>query len=183
MNQQPTSMGHDFIITPSKGVMKHYKGHVKTTSHMSHDHVIVRPLILIQRPYHWHGLPCKIPYRFFIHANFFWLLDLHLLVWGELRRSRPIRQMQWSRAFSLVCEVALSVCKFPPVNNCEMFFTASGFSNRNKLQVTTVTYVACGRQDEDITTHLSLELVNGHRIQSNFFWCIHSKLRSSDITE
>ena len=40
------------------------------------------------------------------------LLGLHLLVWSELGRSPPFRRMRaltlpWSRAFSLVCEVAL----------------------------------------------------------------------------
>ena len=65
------------------------------------------PWNLIQSP------PCRTPYRLFIHEVFFGPLGLHIRVWSELGRSPPFRPMrarklQWSRAFSLVCEVALS---------------------------------------------------------------------------
>ena len=75
-----------------------------------------RPLILIQRSYHRHGLldfaldlplegeldananrlrntifslPHENPCRLFVHDDFFWPLGLHLLVWSELRQSPP----------------------------------------------------------------------------------------------
>ena len=56
--------------------------------------------------------PCKL----FIHEVFFGPLGLHLSVWSELRRSPPFRPMralrlQWSQAFNLVCEVALTTWK------------------------------------------------------------------------
>ena len=55
---------------------------------------------------------CRTPCRLFIHEAFFEPLGLHLGVWSELGRSPPFWPMkalrlQWSRAFSLVCEVAL----------------------------------------------------------------------------
>ena len=60
-----------------------------------------------------HSLPCRTPCRFFIHEVFFGPLGLHLRMWSELGWSPPFRPMralrlQWSWAFSLVCEVALS---------------------------------------------------------------------------
>ena len=66
-----------------------------------------RPCTLI------HNQPCRTPCRLFIHKLFFGPLGLHLLVWSELGRSPPFRPMRtltlpWSRAFNLVCEVALS---------------------------------------------------------------------------
>jgi hypothetical protein len=69
--------------------------------------IFVKPCTLI------HNLPCRAPCRLFIHELFFGPLDLHLLVWSELGPSpsfRPMRALTWpwSRAFSLVCEVALS---------------------------------------------------------------------------
>ena len=59
-----------------------------------------------------HSPPCRTPCRLFIHEVFFGPLGLHLRVWSELGRSLPFRPMralrlQWSRALSLVCEVAL----------------------------------------------------------------------------
>ena len=60
-----------------------------------------------------HNPPCRIPCKLFIYEIFFGPLGLHLRVWSELGRwsppFRPIRalRLQWSRAFSLVCEVAL----------------------------------------------------------------------------
>ena len=65
-----------------------------------------RPCTLIHSP------PCRTPCRLFIHGLSFEPLGLHLLVWSELRWSPPFRPMRaltlpWSRAFSLVCEVAL----------------------------------------------------------------------------
>ena len=88
-------------------------------------------LILIERPYHWHGfgggpnanfgrpwhvichLSCTNLCRIFIHDNLFRPLGLHLLVWSELGQSWPFQPMnglrkQWSRAFNLMCEMALS---------------------------------------------------------------------------
>ena len=61
-----------------------------------------------------HNLPCRTPCRLFIHGLFFGPLGLHLLVWSELGRSPPFWPMRaltlpWSRAFSLVCEVAQSL--------------------------------------------------------------------------
>ena len=66
-----------------------------------------------------HSPPCRTPCRLFIHEIFFGPLGLHLRVWSELRRSPPFQPMtslklQWSRAFSLVCEVALSYLDHPP---------------------------------------------------------------------
>ena len=60
-----------------------------------------------------HSPPCRTPCRLFIHEVSFGPLGLHLCVWSELERSPPFQPMralrlQWSRAFSLVCEVALS---------------------------------------------------------------------------
>ena len=57
-----------------------------------------------------HSPPCRIPCRLFIHEVFFGPLGLHLRVWSELGRSPPFRPMralrlQWSWAFSLVCEL------------------------------------------------------------------------------
>jgi hypothetical protein len=98
-------------------------------------------LILVQRPYHWHGLlgfasglllgggpdtissksrnniytmSCRNPSRFFIYDNIFGSLGLYLLVWSELGQSQPFSSMidlimQWSWAFTLVCQVAISV--------------------------------------------------------------------------
>ena len=58
-------------------------------------------------------MSCRTPCRLFIHEIFFGLLGLHLRVWSELGRSPPFQpmralRMQGSRAFSLVCEVALN---------------------------------------------------------------------------
>jgi hypothetical protein len=79
-----------------------------------------RPLNLI------HSLSCRTPCRLFIHEVFFGPLDRHLLVWGELEQSLPFRPMralrlQWTRVYSLVCEVALSVttcCAIKIINCC-----------------------------------------------------------------
>jgi hypothetical protein len=59
-----------------------------------------------------HSSLCRTPCRLFIHEVFFRPLSLHLHVWSELGRSLsfpPMRalRLQWSWAFSLVCEVAL----------------------------------------------------------------------------
>jgi hypothetical protein len=64
-----------------------------------------------------HIPPCKTPCRLSIHEIFFGPLGLHLRVWSELRRSPPFGSMralrlQWSQAFSLVCEVTLSTHTF-----------------------------------------------------------------------
>ena len=61
-----------------------------------------------------HSMPCKTPCRLSIHEIFFGPWGLHLRVWSELGRSTPFRPMralrlQWSRAFSSVCDGALSV--------------------------------------------------------------------------
>ena len=61
-----------------------------------------------------HNLPCRTPCGLFIHKLSFGPLGLHLLVWSELGRSLPFRPMrvltlQWSWAFSIVCEVALII--------------------------------------------------------------------------
>ena len=61
-----------------------------------------------------HSLPCRTPCRLFIHGVFFGPLDLHQPVWNGLELSLPFRPMralrlQWLRAFSLGCEVALRV--------------------------------------------------------------------------
>ena len=98
-------------------------------------------LILVQRPYHWHGLlgfvsclplgggndtisskswnniytmSCRNSSRFFIYDNIFGPWGLYLLVWSELGQSQPFSsmrdlRMQWSWAFRLVCQVALSI--------------------------------------------------------------------------
>ena len=60
-----------------------------------------------------HSPPCRTPCRLFIHVVFFGPLGLHLRVRSEVGRSPPSRPMRalrlrWSRAFSLVCEVALN---------------------------------------------------------------------------
>ena len=72
------------------------------------DETYGRPWNLIHSP------PCKTSCRLFIHEVFFRPLGLHVRVWSELGRSppfRPIRalRLQWSWAFSLVCEVALTI--------------------------------------------------------------------------
>ena len=59
-----------------------------------------------------HTPPCRTPCKLFIHEVFYGSLGLHLRVCNELGRSSPFRPMttlrlQWSWAFSLVCEVAL----------------------------------------------------------------------------
>jgi hypothetical protein len=59
-----------------------------------------------------HSPPRRTPCRLLIHGIFFGPLGLHLHVWRELGRSPPFRPMRalrlhWSRAFSLVWEVAL----------------------------------------------------------------------------
>ena len=59
-----------------------------------------------------HSLSCRTSCRLFIHEVFFGPLGLHLGVWSELGRSLPFWPMrtlrlQWSQAFSLVCEMAL----------------------------------------------------------------------------
>jgi hypothetical protein len=61
-----------------------------------------------------HNLPCRTPCGLFIHKLSFGPLGLHLLVWIELGQSPQFLLMraltlQWSWAFSLVCEVALSI--------------------------------------------------------------------------
>ena len=61
-----------------------------------------------------HSPSRRTPYRLFIHVVFFGPLGLHLRVWSELGRSLPFRPMralrlQWTWAFSLVCEVALKL--------------------------------------------------------------------------
>ena len=61
-----------------------------------------------------HSPPCRTPCRLFIHEVLCVTLRLHLCVRSELGRSPPFRPMralrlQWSRAFSLVCEVALEL--------------------------------------------------------------------------
>jgi hypothetical protein len=70
-----------------------------------------RPCTLI------HSLSCRTPCRLFTHELFFWAFrpspPSELLVWSELGQSPPFRPMRdltlpWSRAFSLVCEVALT---------------------------------------------------------------------------
>jgi len=66
---------------------------------------------------------CRKSFKLFTHDSFLGPLGLHLLVWSELGRSKPFRPMrdltmQWSCAFSLVCEVAFighSVCTLAPV--------------------------------------------------------------------
>lgn len=56
-----------------------------------------------------HRNMCKL----FVHDNFSGTLNLHqVLVWSKLGQSRPFRPMRdlimrWSRAFNLMCEVAL----------------------------------------------------------------------------
>ena len=55
-------------------------------------------------------VPCSCLYL--IHDSFFGTLGLHLIVWSELGRSWPFRQMRglrmpWSQAFSPVCDVTL----------------------------------------------------------------------------
>jgi hypothetical protein len=70
-----------------------------------------RPCTLVYIP------PFRTPCRLFIHKLFFGPVGLHLLVWSELGLSPPFRPMRaltlpWSRAFSLVCEVALT---FPSI--------------------------------------------------------------------
>ena len=60
-----------------------------------------------------HSSPCRTPCRLFIHEVFFGPLGLHIRVWSALGWSPPFRPMralrlQWSHAFGLVCEVALS---------------------------------------------------------------------------
>ena len=65
-----------------------------------------RPWNLIQSPL------CRTPCRLFIHELFLGPLGLHLRVWSELGPSPPFRPMralrlQWSWAFSLVCEMVL----------------------------------------------------------------------------
>ena len=60
-----------------------------------------------------HSPPYRTSCRLFIYEVFFGPLDLHLRVWSELGRSPPFWPMralrlQWSRAFSLVCEVTLT---------------------------------------------------------------------------
>ena len=59
-----------------------------------------------------HSPPCRTPCRLFIH-EFFGPLGLQIRVWSELGQSPPFRPMralrlQWSWAFNLVCEVALT---------------------------------------------------------------------------
>ena len=72
-----------------------------------------RPNANSGRPFHLvHNPPCRTPCTLFFHEVFFGPLGLHLRVWSELGQSPPFRPMrslrlQWSWAFSLVCEVAL----------------------------------------------------------------------------
>jgi hypothetical protein len=75
--------------------------------------MVSRNLGLSGRPWNLiHSPPCRTPCKLFIHEVLFGPLGLHLGVRSELGRSSPFRPMralrvQWSRAFSLVCEVAL----------------------------------------------------------------------------
>jgi hypothetical protein len=60
-----------------------------------------------------HSPPCRTPCKLCIHEVFFGPLNLHLRMWSELVRSPPFRptralRLQWLRASSPVCEVALS---------------------------------------------------------------------------
>ena len=70
-----------------------------------------RPDVNSGRPWNLiHSPPCRTPCRLFIHEVFFGPLGLHLRVWSELGQSPPFRPMraltlQWSWAFSLVCEL------------------------------------------------------------------------------
>ena len=59
-----------------------------------------------------HGPMCRTPCILFIHEVFFGPLGFHLHVWSELGRSPPFQPMralrlQWSWAFSLVCDMTL----------------------------------------------------------------------------
>jgi hypothetical protein len=106
---------------PIKGLIKgHYQSLVMGTPILEplhtwangRDHVIVKVLILNQRPYHWHGVSSKNLCTPLIHDNFFGSLGLHLLVQSELGWSSPFQpmrgfKMQWSRVFNHVCETAL----------------------------------------------------------------------------
>ena len=91
-----------------------------------------RPDLNFDRPWNIiHSPPCRTPCRLFIHEVFFGPLGLHLRVWSELGRSPPFWPMratrsQWSWAFNLVCEVALSICPSckregvePMANDCK----------------------------------------------------------------
>ena len=78
------------------------------------------------------SLPCKTPCRLFIHEVFFGPLGLHLRVWSELGRSPtfwPMRalRLQWSWAFSHVCEVALKY-----ENSWMIYDITCNDSNKNK---------------------------------------------------
>ena len=82
--------------------------------------ICVRPTSLdgnSGRPWNlMHSPSCRTLCRLFIHEVFFGPLGLHLCVWSEFGRSPPSRpmraiRMQWSWAFSLVCEVALTSCR------------------------------------------------------------------------
>ena len=80
---------------------------VKPTSKRWAWHQFGRPWNLIHSP------PCTTSCRLFVHGVFFGPLGLHLRVWIELGRSplfRPMKalRLQWSWAFNLVCEVALT---------------------------------------------------------------------------
>ena len=66
-----------------------------------------------------HNPPWRTPCRLSIHEVFFGPLVLHLREWSELGRAPPFRPMralrlQWTWAFSLVCEVALNEWRGEP---------------------------------------------------------------------
>ena len=73
-----------------------------------------RPDVNSGRPWNpIHSPPCRTTCKLFNHELFFGSLGIHLRVWNELGQSPPFWPMrtlrlQWSWAFSLVCEVAVS---------------------------------------------------------------------------
>jgi hypothetical protein len=87
---------------------------VMVSRNLRHVHLLEAGLMEnSKRPWNvMHSPPCRTPCRLFTHEVFFGPLGLHLRVWSELGWSPPFQPMralrlQWSWAFSLVCEVAL----------------------------------------------------------------------------
>ena len=93
------------------------------------DETSGRPWNLIHSP------PCRTSCRLFIHEVFFRSLGLHLRVRSELGWPPPFWPMralrlQWSWAFNLVCEVALTI---PLVFYIALFRSVSVFYGTNNI--------------------------------------------------
>ena len=110
-----------------------------------------------------HSMPCRNPCRLYIHLAFTYSIGPSSVVWSELGPAPPfppmrVLEVQWSRALSLVCEVALK----PPkgrVENCFCFCLSgqpplhvhSGVHDMLAFWITTRGWLNCNLNNLDFT--------------------------------